>query len=365
VSALKAELIRLIAEEGPLPVSRFMALCLGHPRHGYYMTRDPFGAQGDFTTAPEISQMFGEMIGLWAAHLWQATGSPSRFALIEIGPGRGTLMADMLRATRIVPGFHAAAAVHLVETSPVLREIQAATLAGKAEPSWHERVETALEGPAIIVANELLDALPLDQFVMTDQGWRERLVGLDGEGRLAFGLAATASGEAGPATAPPGAILEQPLAALSLVSTVASHLARAGGGALFIDYGSLQSGFGDTLQAMRRHAFVDPLDEPGEADLTVHVDFARMAQAALRAGAATHGPVRQADFLLALGLAERAEALSRKATPEQAASINSAFDRLTERGATGMGNLFKVLAVSHPGLPPLPGFDLHRLPEQG
>jgi SAM-dependent MidA family methyltransferase len=189
VSALKAELIRLIAEEGPLPVSRFMALCLGHPRYGYYMTRDPFGAAGDFTTAPEISQMFGEMIGLWAAHLWQAMGQPSRFALIEIGPGRGTLMADMLRATRILPGFRDAAAVHLVETSPVLREIQAATLAGKAEPVWHERVETALEGPAIIVANELLDALPLDQFVMTEQGWRERLVGLDGEGRMAFGLA--------------------------------------------------------------------------------------------------------------------------------------------------------------------------------
>ena len=365
MTALKAELVRLIAEEGPIPISRFMALCLGHPRHGYYRTRDPFGAQGDFTTAPEISQMFGEMIGLWAAHLWQAMGSPSRFSLIEIGPGRGTLMADMLRATRILPGFREALAVHLVETSPVLREIQASTLAGKAEPSWHERVETALEGPAIIVANELLDALPLDQFVMTEEGWRERLVGLDGEGRLAFGLAATASDGAGPATAPPGAILEQPLAALSLVSTIASHLARHGGGALLIDYGAMQLGFGDTLQAMRRHAFVDPLEEPGEADLTVHVDFARMAQAALRAGAATHGPVRQADFLLALGLAERAQALSAKATPEQAASIGAAFDRLTARGETGMGDLFKVLAVSHPGLPPLPGFDLHRLPEQG
>ncbi len=365
MTALKAELIRLIAEEGPLPVSRFMALCLGHPRHGYYMTRDPFGAQGDFTTAPEISQMFGEMIGLWAAHLWQVMGRPARVALIEIGPGRGTLMADMLRATRVVSGFREALAVHLVETSPVLREIQAATLAGMAEPVWHERVETALEGPAIIVANELLDALPLDQFVMTDQGWRERLVGLDGEGRLAFGLAAAASDGVGPATAPPGAVLEQPLAALSLVSTVASHLARHGGAALFIDYGSLQSGLGDTLQAMRRHAFVDPLEEPGEADLTVHVDFARIAQAALRAGAATHGPVRQADFLLALGLAERAQALSARATPEQAMSVGAAFDRLTERGETGMGDLFKVLAVSHPGLPPLPGFDLHRLPEQG
>jgi SAM-dependent MidA family methyltransferase len=367
VNALKAELVRLIADEGPIPVSRYMALCLGHPRHGYYMTRDPFGAAGDFTTAPEISQMFGEMIGLWAAHLWQAMGAPARFALIEIGPGRGTLMADMLRATRIVPGFHAAASVHLVETSPVLREIQKATLAGKAEPTWHDRVGTALDGPVIVVANELLDALPLDQFVMTAEGWRERLVGLGGDGELAFGLAGGALSEgAAPAmTGQEGAVLEQPAAALGLVSEVASHVARFGGGALFIDYGSMQSGFGDTLQAMRRHHFVDPLAEPGEADLTVHVDFARMGQAALRAGAAVHGPVRQGDFLLALGLAERAQALSGKATPEQAQAIGAAFARLTERGETGMGDLFKVLALSHPGLPPLPGFDLHRLPEQG
>lgn len=371
MSGLKAELIRLIANEGPMPVSRYMALCLGHPRHGYYMTRDPFGAAGDFTTAPEISQMFGEMLGLWAAHLWQAMGAPSRFALVEIGPGRGTLMADMLRATRIVPGFHDAVSVHLVETSPVLREVQAATLAGKAEPVWHERVETALDGPAIVVANELLDALPLDQFVMTREGWRERLVGLDGEGRLAFGLGEvlggeTLSGEVFPAmTGQEGAVLEQPAAALRLVADVAGHVARCGGGALFIDYGSMQPGFGDTLQAMRRHGFVDPLAEPGEADLTVHVDFARMAQAALRKGAAVHGPVRQGDFLLALGLAERTQALCGRAAPEQAQSIGAAFDRLTQRGETGMGDLFKVLALSHAGLPLLPGFDLHRLPEQG
>jgi len=366
VSGLKTELIRLIADEGPMPVSRYMALCLGHPRHGYYMTRDPFGASGDFTTAPEISQMFGEMIGLWAAHLWQAMGAPPRFRLVEIGPGRGTLMADMLRATRVMPGFHAAASVHLVETSPVLREIQAVTLAGKAEPVWHDGIVTALEGPVIVVANELLDALPLDQFAMTTQGWRERLVGLDGEGRLAFGLGGeTVSGEAFPPAAREGAVLEQPAAALRLVSEVAAHIAHHGGGALFIDYGAMRPGFGDTLQAMRGHAFVDPLAEPGEADLTAHVDFTRMAQAGLRSGAAAHGPVRQGEFLLALGLAERAQALTARATPAQAQAIGAAFDRLTERGETGMGDLFKVLGLSHPALPSLPGFDLHRLPEQG
>ncbi len=363
VSGLKAELIRLIRDEGPMSVSRFMALCLGHPRHGYYMTRNPFGAQGDFTTAPEISQMFGEMIGLWAANVWQAMGSPAAIRLIELGPGRGTLMADMLRATRIVPGFHAAASVRLVETSPVLRAVQAETLAGTTEPVWHDEIGRALDGPAIVVANEFLDALPLDQFVMTPQGWRERLVGLDGQGRLGFGLSAMEAGLS--LAAPVDAVLEQPTVALDIVATLARQLGQAGGAALFVDYGSAQSGFGDTLQAMKRHAFVPVLAEPGEADLTVHVDFARMGQAALRAGAALHGPVTQAGFLLALGLAERAQALSRKAPPDQAYAIGVAFDRLTQAGATGMGDLFKVLALSHPALPPLPGFDLHRLPEQG
>lgn len=368
MSALEAELVRLIADEGPIPVSRYMALCLGHPQHGYYMTRDPFGAAGDFTTAPEISQMFGEMLGLWAAHLWQAMGAPARFALVEIGPGRGTLMADMLRATRIVPGFRDAASVHLVETSPVLREIQKAALAGKAEPAWHDRVETALDGPAIIVANELLDALPLDQFVMTPEGWRERLVGASADGRLIWGLGTAQRSpslpQAGSGGVPAGSVYEHPHAALSLVSTVAGHVARFGGGALFIDYGSAESGFGDTLQAMRRHEFVDPLVGPGDADLTVHVDFARMAQAGLSAGAAAHGTARQGEFLLALGLAERAQVLSRKASQEQAQAIAAAFERLTERAETGMGDLFKVLALTHPDLPAPPGFDRHRLPEK-
>lgn len=363
MSSLKAELIRLIREEGPLPVSRFMALALGHPRYGYYMTRDPFGQEGDFTTAPEISQMFGELLGLWAAHLWQAMGAPSRFRLVELGPGRGTLMSDMLRATRIVPGFHAALSVHLVETSPVLRAKQAATLSG-AGAAWHDTVASALDGPSIVLANEFLDALPLDQFVMTAEGWHERLVGLDEEGGLAFGLALVGE-DSLKLAAPVGTTFEQPFAALDVVAEVARHVAGAGGGALFVDYGSVRSGFGDTLQAMKRHAFVDPLAEPGEADLTVHVDFERMGQAASKAGAALHGPASQHDFLLALGLAQRAQALSQKADAVQRQAISDAFDRLTVPGETGMGDLFKVLALSHPALPPLPGFDLHRLPEQG
>ncbi len=363
MTPLGAEIVRLIREEGPLGVSRYMALCLGHPRHGYYITRDPFGASGDFTTAPEISQMFGELIGLWAATVWRAMGEPRAVRLVELGPGRGTLMADMLRAARAVPPFCAALGVHLVETSPVLRAAQARMLAGIAEPVWHDNVEETLDGPVIVIANEFLDALPLDQFVRTQAGWRERLLGLDAAGDLAFGLADEVE-MAIRIEAPQGAVLEQPLAALDVVATVSRHVAQAGGVALFIDYGSARSGFGDTLQAVKRQRFVDPLAEPGEADLTVHVDFERMAAAARRAGATVHGPVLQRDFLGAIGLAQRAQTLSEKATPAQARAIAEAFDRLTETGPTGMGELFKVLALAHRELPAPPGFDLHRLPEQ-
>lgn len=362
MTTLKAEIVNLIRQEGPIGIGRYMALALGHPRHGYYMTRDPLGAEGDFTTAPEISQMFGELIGLWAAHAWQAMGAPARFRLVELGPGRGTLMADMLRATRIVPGFHDALSVHLVETSPALRARQATALAAY-EPAWHDTVAAALDGPVIVVANEFLDALPLDQFVMTPEGWRERLIGLGNDGDLAFGL--SAAGESSlKIAAPVGDVFEQPSIALDILSQLAGHLASAGGVALLVDYGSVRSGFGDTLQAMKRHEFVAPLAEPGEADITVHVDFERMGQAALKANAALHGPVTQRDFLLALGLPQRAQALSLKANPEQRVAISGAFDRLIAQGETGMGDLFKVLALSQRNLPPLPGFDLHRLPDR-
>jgi NADH dehydrogenase [ubiquinone] 1 alpha subcomplex assembly factor 7 len=364
VSALAQELADLIRQEGPISVSRYMALCLGHPRHGYYMKQDPFGAAGDFTTAPEISQIFGELIGLWAASVWQAMGAPTLIRLVELGPGRGTLMQDMLRAARALPGFREALSVHLVETSPVLRERQRVTLAtGGVTAHWCDRIEQALEGPAIIVANEFLDALPLDQFVRTPEGWRERLVGLGDKSEVVFGLAAEPDHSVSMA-APVGSIFEHPAAALEAVATVARHVAAEGGAGLFIDYGPARSGFGDTLQAVKRHAFVDVLAEPGDADLTVHVDFARMAQAGLAAGAAAHGAVTQRDFLLALGLQQRFEALSRSATPEQAATLASGVERLTETGPTAMGELFKVLAVADPELPLLPGFDLHRLPEQ-
>ena len=365
MSLLAQELAELIRQEGPLSVSRYLALCLGHPRHGYYMKQDPFGADGDFTTAPEISQVFGELIGLWAASIWQAMGAPASVRLVELGPGRGTLMQDMLRAARALPGFREALSVHLVEMSPVLRERQRETLAAVGvEPHWHDRIDQALDGPAIVIANEFLDALPLDQFVRTPEGWRERLVGLDDEGRLAFGLAGEPDNSLSVA-APASSVLEQPAAALEAIAAVARHVATQGGVGLFIDYGPARSGFGDTLQALKRHAFVDVLAEPGDADLTVHVDFARMAQAGLAAGAAAHGAVTQRDFLLALGLQQRFEALSGRATPEQAQTLADGVQRLIDTGPTAMGELFKVLAVAERNLPLLPGFDLHHLPEQG
>ena len=322
-----------------------------------------FGSPLSVTERPPVWKL---PISATATGPWPATGAmgaPARFRLVELGPGRGTLMADMLRATRIVPGFHAALSVHLVETSPVLRGRQATALKG-FEPVWHDTVAGALDGPVIAVANEFLDALPLDQFVMTSEGWRERLVGLDDDGDLAFGLSAAGEGTLKIA-APVDTVFEQPSIALDIVAQLAGHLASAGGAALLIDYGSARSGFGDTLQAMKRHEFVAPLAEPGEADLTVHVDFERMGQAALKAGAALRGPATQRDFLLALGLPQRAQALSLKADATQRTAISAAFDRLIETGETGMGDLFKVLALSQRNLPPLPGFDLHRLSDRG
>jgi SAM-dependent MidA family methyltransferase len=324
--------------------------------HGYYVTRDPFGARGDFTTAPEISQMFGELIGLWAAELWRLMGSPGQLRLIELGPGRGTLMADVLRAGRIVPDFLQALSVHLIETSPVLRARQQETLSGgRVQIAWHEDFGDLPDGPAIVIANEFFDALPITQFVRTEQGWHERLIGLDANGQLAFGLAPEPRQEL-PASGNVGDVLEWPALAVEIVAAIARRLAAHGGAALLIDYGYSGPAFGDTLQAMKGHGFVDPLADPGDADLTAHVDFARLAEAARSGGAAVHGPVRQGDFLRALGIDMRAKALQARASPAQAADIAGALRRLTGAGREDMGRLFKTLALSHPHLTSLPGF---------
>jgi SAM-dependent MidA family methyltransferase len=357
VSALLDEIRRIIALEGPIMVERYMALCLGHPRHGYYMTRDPLGVDGDFVTAPEISQMFGELIGLFIAQCWMDLGKPAATRLVEYGPGRGTLMLDALRAMAVVPGLHGAMRVEMIETSPVLADIQRRTLKAVNLPiHWRATLADVPDEdePLIILGNEFLDALPIRQYIRQKGHWHERLVGLDGA-RLIFGLSPVpepALRQAGPE----GAVLEVCFPAHGFVADLAPRLRRAGGVALFLDYGHVRSGFGDTLQALRRHDFVDPLATPGDADLTAHVDFEALARSARGAGLVVHGPIGQGAFLQALGLEARADQLIQGApTPQKADEVRMAERRLTEMTRTGMGSLFKAMAFTAPGQPVPPG----------
>jgi len=359
---LEVEIRRIIAVDGPMPVATYMALCLGHPVHGYYATRDPFGGGGDFTTAPEISQMFGELIGLWAAAVWHEMGAPDGLALVELGPGRGTLMADALRAVRVMPAFRAALSVHLVETSPVLQHMQHERLAGSGSPViWHRHVAELTDAPMIVIANEFFDALPIHQAVRAADGWHERMIGVGPDGALAFalhpdpirGLDAMLPEEL--AAAPIGSLYEW--RSHEDIVELARRLVRRGGVALVIDYGHAASAAGETLQAVGRHAFADPLAAPGEVDLTAHVDFAALARAAEGAGARVHGPIGQGEFLRRLGIETRAAALKAAATPTQAAEIDAALARLTGGGRDAMGELFKALAIADPKLGALPAFD--------
>jgi SAM-dependent MidA family methyltransferase len=337
-----------------MPVAGYMALCLAHPQFGYYMTRDPFGARGDFITAPEVSQMFGELIGLWTAAVWQQMGRPARVRLVELGPGRGTLMRDALRAMKVMPGLVEAASVHLAEISPALKAKQQESLRDVAPSvSWHATLEEVIDGPAIVIANEFFDALPVHQAVRTTRGWCERCVGIEDD-KLVFMQAPepitdidarlpTSAREAAN-----GAIFEwrDDDAALAL----GKRLAQQGGAALVIDYGHAKTAIGDTLQALGRHAFADPLATPGELDLTAHVDFEALVRAAASAGAATFGPLSQAELLERLGIGARAARLKEKATPEVAAQIDAAVARLTGSGRTDMGTLFKAVALAHRSL---------------
>ncbi len=353
---LGAEIREIIAQDGPISIERFMGLALTHPTKGYYTTRNPFGAAGDFVTAPDISQMFGELFGLWAAQVWAQIGSPPSVLLAELGPGRGVLMSDALRAARAAPEFFNAISVHLVEASDVLAREQADRLAACGRPvTWHKSFDDLPSGPAIVFANEFFDALPVRHYVKTPQGWRERLVGLDGEGGLSFGL----SPEIEPylkAKADDGVVLEVGAAAQRLMTQIAARVATENGALLAVDYGYDHTGLGETLQAVKAHQFVDPLAEPGEADLTTHVDFAALARAALSANAQVSGPVGQGDFLREIGILQRADALKSRATPEQAQDIDQAVARLTGAADNEMGTLFKVLAVTRRGVKDVPGF---------
>ncbi|MFO1086631.1 MAG: SAM-dependent methyltransferase [Reyranellaceae bacterium] len=344
-------LARRIALTGPISIADFMAEALGHPRLGYYRTAMPLGTAGDFTTAPEISQMFGELLGAWLAERWLAMGCPQPVRLVELGPGRGTLMADALRATRGVEGFHAALELHLVDVNERLRAAQAVALAG-FEPTWHERFEDVPDGPLLLVANEFFDALPVRQFVCMPHGWVERMVGLADDGetlRLALAPGRTPFAAALPA-ATPGREAELGEAGLTLAGVLGARLRRGGGWALIVDYGFEGQG-GLTLQAVRRHRGTDILDRPGETDLSAYVDFSALARAT---GMPCFGPVGQGDFLRRLGVVQRAEALKARATLSQRHAIDAALARLIE--PTQMGRLFRVLAVGDTPESEPPGF---------
>lgn len=351
-SALAREIAARIERHGPLPVAEYMRLCLAHPEHGYYRSQPAIGAAGDFITAPEISQVFGELIGLWAAEIWAAIGRPSPVFLVELGPGRGTLMADALRAVaKVAPEFRAALRVHLVEINTALQTQQEAAL-GPAAPQWHAALDTLPEGPLLVIANEFFDALPIRQLVRAAEGWRERCVVLN-DGRLAFGAGDAVAHDG---AAAPGSIVELSPDSEERMRALAARIARHRGAALVVDYGPFQSGPGDTLQAVRRQQKVDPLAEPGLADLTAHVDFTRLAAVSRAAGAAAYGPVPQGVLLKRLGIAARAATLLRSASAARARAIEAAIARLIEPDQ--MGTLFKALAIVDRDQPLPPGFDL-------
>ncbi|MCC5989677.1 MAG: SAM-dependent methyltransferase [Pararhodobacter sp.] len=355
-----AELLaQRIRQGGPITLADYMAECLLHPTHGYYATREPFGAAGDFITAPEISQMFGELIGLMLAQSWLDQGAPAPFVLAEPGPGRGTLMADIWRATRAVPGFHAAARVHLVEASPALRRAQRERLAG-VPVTWHDTLDDLPQAPLWLIANEFFDALPIRQFQREGDGWRERVVGLR-DGLLVPGLT-----EAAPrpelahrlADTGEGEVVEVCSAAAAAMAAIGERIAAHGGAAVVIDYGDWRSR-GDTFQAVRQHQYADPFAEPGMADLTAHVDFEALARAV--PGLRHSALVAQGALLARLGIDLRAERLARGLSGEALEFHRAATRRLTDPAE--MGTLFKALALVAPGAPLPPGFEF--APEPG
>jgi SAM-dependent MidA family methyltransferase len=350
---LKTHLIDRIRRTGPLSVADYMAECLLHPRFGYYTTRDPLGVAGDFTTAPEISQIFGELIGLSLAQSWMDQGAPSEFILAEAGPGRGTLMADILRATRAVPGFHAAMQLHLIEASPTLRVTQAQTLADLA-PQWHDQLSSVPVGlPLFFVANEFFDALPIRQFVRDGDAWREKRV-IEQEGLLAFALAGPAPQDALThrlEDTKSGDLVELCPAAPAIAAELGQRISESSGAALLIDYGDWRS-LGDTLQALRGHEHTDPLADPGLADLTAHVDFEAVAQAVPCKFTRLTG---QGVFLERLGITARAQALAKRLQGAELESLIQAHRRLTHPAE--MGTLFKVIGLYPDGKTPPPGLE--------
>jgi len=332
---MKNFLRELITVQGPLPIDQYMALCLGHPKLGYYMTRDPLGAAGDFTTSPEISQIFGELVAIWCVAAWEAIGSPAPFLLVELGPGRGTLMADVMRTTAKMAEFAKAAQVHLVETSPVLQTAQRAKLEGQA--TWHLSVDTLPQEPMIFLANEFFDALPVQQLISHQGRTYERCVDVDGD-ELVLAIR--------PFPAVAGlreGLNERSPVSTAIAESLGARLASLGGAGLVIDYGHLQSAAGDTLQALKAHRMVDVVAEPGTSDLTAHVDFEALAAGFVVGGAEALPAMTQGAFLAAMGLEQRLTTLSAKLAGKAQDDFIAGAKRLVDEKQ--MGQLFKVLCV--------------------
>ncbi len=349
--SLAERLRRRIRAFGPITLADYMAAALTDSEEGYYRRKDPLGAAGDFVTAPEVSQMFGELIGAWAAVAWEQMGRPDPVRLVELGPGRGTLMADALRATSRVSGFHQALRLHLVEVGEQLMERQRVALS-RWQPTWHAELADVPAGPSIVLANEFLDTLPIRQLVRGGKGWEERLVGLNGDD-LAYVFGPTALAPLLPPSLEdslPGTTVEISPARIAVVDLLARRLLGHGGVALLIDYGPPESRAGGTFQAIRSHKSWPPLVEPGTADITSHVDFGEVARAARLAGAAVHGPIGQGDFLERLGIRPRAERLS-----ERDAGVAAALGRLIDLDE--MGTLFQAIVIAHTDLPTPAGFE--------
>lgn len=333
MTPLEKIITRMILDDGPMPLDRYMALCLGHPEHGYYMTRDPLGAGGDFTTSPEISQVFGELIGVWVAQTWELMGSPRKFALVELGPGRGTLMMDVLRVLQKIPACAKAAEVHLVEMSPVLR---AAQLARVPEATWHSTIASLPGTPTILLANEFFDALPIRQFERVHGRVFERVIG---EG-LTIGLVPSAMRW----PFQTDGVFEDSSIRDAVALQLGDYLSKASGAALIIDYGHLRHAMGDSLQAMKAHKFCKVTEHIGEADITSHVDFENLGRGFLKGGAKIAGAMSQGQFLQSLGLEARTRVLASHSDGEKQRNIITASERLAKPGE--MGDLFKVMAVT-------------------
>lgn len=358
-NSLQQKLTRLIQHAGPISIAEYFHLCMADPEFGYYKNQQAIGAKADFITAPEVSQMFGELIGAWSHQVWDNLKKPNKVALVELGPGKGTLMSDLLRAAKASPEFFNAIELYLIETSTLMREQQKKSLDNfEKDISWLDDISQLPKMPTIIIANEFLDVVPIRQYIKSESIWRERGVGLDDDNQPApLQLAATLDENLMPSGAdkePDGSVFETSPAREAIAQDIATHIQTNQGTALYIDYGHAKTGYGDTFQAVKKHKKVDPFENPGFADLTSHVDFERIAFASKLAGAKVSKIITQADLLLSLGLLERAGILGANADKATRQKIQNAVERMA--APDQMGELFKAVAI-YSGSKAPPAFD--------